>query len=170
MDRAREVFAESAILESMHRPAGSGRARPSASALYAAATQGDGAAGGEGWLAGHPPARRVHAHMLAQTALFGFAPLRAASSAALSERHGEGCRIRIERSRAEPDQFYVVVQLLGTPPSGRMPASLILCDRDDHCRRFPLPAMRDGIAQLIADADSDLMRLIDDPRTQVFLG
>jgi hypothetical protein len=170
MDRARETFVEMAVLDTLRRPVGSGRARPSASALYAAATQDNRDAGLQGELARNPLARRVHAAMLAQAALFTFGSLRAASSSVRSERHGEGCHIRIERSRAEPDQFYVVVQLLRDPPAGRTPASLILCDREDHCRHFPLPAMRNGVAQIIADADSDLMRLMDDPRTRVFLG
>jgi hypothetical protein len=49
------------------------------------------------------------------------------------------------------------------------PTSLVVCDSEDRVRRFALPTVRDGVAQMIAEADSDLMRLIGDPTTKVYL-
>lgn len=171
LERAREVFAELEAVDALLRPHAGRPRRPAASALYALAKDGEidqeDELGDE--LGDNARARRVHAHMLAETAQFTFGTLRAASAGAAAERHGDGCYIRIEQSRAEPDQFFIVVQVLRAPTSGQ-PRALIVCDHDDHCRRYPLPALHNGIAQFIAEAGSDLMRMMDDPKTRVFLG
>jgi hypothetical protein len=87
----------------------------------------------------------------------------------LPARYGDGCNIRIERSRAEPDQYFVVVELARDRAASLPPTALVVCDRQDRCRRFALPAVRNGIAQIIAEGDSDLMRMIGDPAARVFL-
>jgi hypothetical protein len=170
LERAREAFAEIDTVAALLRPSQPVRKRVAASALYAAADDDDADQEVADELKHNRHARRVHAHVLAQTAQFAFGTLRAASSGQSSERHGDGCHIRIERSRAEPDQYFVVVQLLRDASTGQAPTSLILCDHDDRCRRFPLPAVRNGVAQFIAEADSELLQLMGDPATRVYLG
>lgn len=159
----REIFAEIRDADALLRPATdrSQGKRLSAGMLYAAARDGENA------YSDHPGARRFYRHVVADTARFALPLARAASSGLAPARHGEGCNIRIERSRAEPDQYFVLVEL--AKDSRASPTSLIVCDGDDRCSRFPLPVARDGISQIVAESDSDLMRLISDPASKVYL-
>lgn len=156
-DHLRDIFGELQGTETLLRAA-SRPGRLTASALYAARDH-------ELELA--PAARRVHSRMVADSARAVLPFARAASSGAAARR-GDGCQIRIEQSRAEPDQYFVLVEL-AKGLAADAPTALVVCDSDDRCQRFPLPAARDGVAQLIADAGSDLMRLISDPSSKVYL-
>lgn len=165
--RAREAFAEIAVADALLRKAErKGTRRVAASALYGAARDGITVSSD---LLQSRTARQFFAHAIAESAVYTLSEARAASSGGPAARHGEGCHIRFERSRAEPNQYFVVVELQGERAE-RSPTSLIVCDREQHCRRFPLPEVRGGIAQIIAEADSDLVRLIGDPSTRVYLG
>ncbi|MHB1203929.1 MAG: hypothetical protein ACYCZX_00055 [Rhodospirillaceae bacterium] len=170
-ERVRELFTEMQDAGALLRPApdrGMSTKRVSASMLYAAARNGESEAI-EGVLSARRGARGFYRQVVADTARFALPQARAASSGLAPARHGEGCHIRIEQSRAEPDQYFVLVELARTAFSAPAPTSLIVCDEDDNCRRFPLPAAREGIAQIITDGDSDLMRLISDPASKVYL-
>lgn len=159
IDRLRDIFTEIQGAEALLRPA-PGR-RLGVAAVYAAAQ--NGSLGSDQ----QSSVRRVHSRMIADGARAALPFARAASSGAAARR-GDGCQIRVEQSRAEPDQYFVLVELTkGISTDG--PTSLVVCDSDDHCRRFPLPAARDGISQIIADGGSDLMKLINDPSSKVYL-
>lgn len=159
IDRLRDIFTEIQGAEALLRPA-PGR-RLNAAAVYAVAQ------GGSLGLDQSSSVRRVHSRMIADGARAALPFARAASSGATARR-GDGCRIRIEPSRAEPDQYFVLVEMAkGISTDG--PTSLVVCDSDDRWRRFPLPAARDGVAQIIADGGSDLMKLISDPASKVYL-
>lgn len=161
-EHLRHIFGElngaAALLRAVPR-----EGRMSAAALYAARDDMPDLA---------QPARRVHSRMVADSARATLPFARAASSLAQSAgataRRGDDCQIRIEQSRAEPDQYFVLVEL-AKGLAADAPTSLVVCDSDDRCRRFPLPAARDGVAQLIAEKESDLMRLISDPASKVYL-
>lgn len=144
------------------------RGRMTASRLYAAA-QRDEDAVVQGTLSESRGARAFHRRAVAAAALYSLPEARAASSGAALARHGEGCRIRTERSRAEPDQYFVMVEVTKGDRAASSPTSLVVCDSEDRVRRFPLPVVREGVAQMIADKDSDLLRLIGDPTTKVYL-
>lgn len=164
----RERFAEIEETEALLSPTGErSSARMPASRLYCAATSREGDPTVEAVLDGSLGARGFYRRAVAASSLFSLPEARAASSGAALARHGEGCRIRTEQSRAEPDQYFVVVEV--TRSERPAPTSLVVCDSEDRVRRFPLPALRDGVAQMIAEAGSDLLRLIGDPTTKVFL-
>src|SRR6185436_3671609 len=99
-DSAREIFAELQDAEALLRSGMQSRRRMNAAQIYAAAQGGalDPEAG--------PAVRRAHSLMVAESARFTLPFARAASSGAAARR-GDGCHIRIEQSRAEPDQFFV---------------------------------------------------------------
>lgn len=158
--RLRDIFTEIRAADALLRS--SDGKRLNAAAVYAAAQNGGLAPGDHA-----RSVRRAHGRMIAEGARAALPFARAASSGAAARR-GDGCQIRIEQSRAEPDQYFVLVEL-AKGLAGNEPASLVVCDGDDHCRRFPLPAARDGVAQIIADGDSDLMKLISDPASKVYL-
>jgi len=94
----------------------------------------------------------------------------AAGSEPVRERHGEGCRVRLQPSRAEPGQLYVIIEVL--PPSAPVdtPRALFVCDAENRCRRYLLPEPREGVVQLLAEAHSDLVRALEDTRSEVYLG
>ena len=162
-DRLREIFCEIQDADALLCAATPGKRR-SASAVYAAAR-----ADGNGLHDAGLGARRFYRQVVANTARFALPIARAASSTLAPARHGDDCHIRIERSRAEPDQYFVLVEMAKESFAAPLPTALIVCDSEDRCRRFPLPVARDGIAQIIADSDSDLMRLISDPSSKVYL-
>jgi hypothetical protein len=167
LEAMREAFAEIEQSKILLRPHQAGGGRVSASRLYAAAAQGADDAQVQATTGESRAARGLYRRTVAASALYSLPEARAASSGAALARHGEGCRIRTERSRAEPNQYFVVVEISQTAQS--QPTSLVVCDNEDRVRRFPLPTVRNGVAQMIAEADSDLMRLIGDPTTKVYL-
>lgn len=168
LERAREAYAECEAADVLLRRTERTGPRVSASQIYAAATTGESSVFIEGLLAASPSARAFLRRVVSANALFTMPEAIAASTAMPLARHGDGCRIRVERSRAEPDQFFVVVEL-ARQGEAAPPKSLVVCDAEDRCVRFPLPTVRNGIAQLIADSDSVLLRLIGDPTTRVYL-
>jgi hypothetical protein len=165
LDRLRETFGAIEDSDRLLRPTDGAR-HVSASKLYAAAVQDREDAEVAAALRESLAGRAFYRRAVAASALFSFPEIRAASSGTALARHGEGCRIRTERSRAEPNQYFVVVEVGNVD---RAPTSLVVCDSQDRVRRFPLPALRNGVAQMIAEADSDLLRLIGDPNTKVYL-
>jgi hypothetical protein len=170
LGRAREIFTEIEDAEALLYAVATGpkKRRIAASHVYAMA-QGATDPEIEILLRKNRAARSLYRQAVADTARFTLPEARAASSGNPPARLGEGCHIRVERSRAEPDQFFVVVQLPKETSERTRPTSLVVCDSEDYCQSFPLPAVRDGIAQIIADTGSDLMRLISDPTTRVYL-
>jgi hypothetical protein len=171
LEHVRALFIEMQDAESLLRPTAIqsvSRKRLSASALYTAAANADSGMI-EGALSDSRGARCFYRQVIADTARFALPLARAASSQLAPARFGDGCNIRIEQSRAEPNQYFVLVELAREPQNTPAPTALIVCDGDDRCSRFELPTARDGIAQFIADVDSDLMRLISDPASKVYL-
>jgi hypothetical protein len=167
LERVRTAFMEIQDTEALLAPSvtgGMSRGRLSASQLYAVARNGE-----SDMFNGAPGARGFYRRVLADTARYTLPAARAASSGLAPARHGDGCHIRIEQSRAEPDQYFVLVEMPTASFAAPAPTSLIVCDGEDLCRRFPLSAARDGVAQIIADSDSDLLRLISDPAARVYL-
>jgi len=169
LERARGVFGEIEEVTTLLRATpGNGATTIAPSRLFAHAT---GATTDDpdvqAVLLRSPATRAAYRRMLESSTRFTLPEAMAASSGGPAAREGEGCRIRFERSRAEPNLFFVIVEL--TDEAAEPPQALIVCDADDRCRQFPLPGMRDGIAQMIADENSDLMRFLGDPKSRAYL-
>ncbi len=93
--------------------------------------------------------------------------LAAAAGGEVTRRDGDGCRIRLETSLAEPDQTYVIIELAaGDAPA---PTRLFIIDAEDHCNAYRLPPSRDGVIQLLEDGGSALVQGLRDVQTEVFL-
>ena len=93
--------------------------------------------------------------------------LAAAAGGEIARRDGDGCRIRLESSLAEPDQTYVIIEL--TDRGAPAPARLFVVDAEDHCSAFALPPSRDGVIQMLEDGESPIVRGLRDVQTEVFL-
>jgi len=107
--------------------------------------------------------------LLEKTALRHVPRAVAASTGPVRERHGEGCRVRLQPSRAEPGQTYVIIEIAPPSDPAESPRALFVCDAGNRCRRYTLPEARDGVVQLLAEAQSDLVRALEDIRSEVYL-
>jgi len=113
------------------------------------------------------PLRKLYRKIIEETASYQIPEAMAASSGDYPVRHGNGCVISMESSRAEPDQIYVIIELTGDIIA--TPTSMFVCEEDENCMRFDLPEIKDGIFQLICDRQSKLVQLMMNPKTEAFL-
>ncbi len=105
--------------------------------------------------------------LLAKTAGYRCPRSAAAGTKVLESRHGQGFTIRLRPSRAEPSQVYVVIELLDR--AAEAPKALFIAERRDGLLKHALPEARGGTVQLLAETESDLIRALRNPRSEVFL-
>ena len=115
-------------------------------------------------------ARRIYRNYLQAAAIYRPGVAAAASTEAIPPRRGVGCTVRVEASQVEPDQYIIIVEIETSPPKGKAaPATLVLCDTQDHCHRFALPPAHRGVIQFIIAEDTEMLALLRDPRTEALL-
>lgn len=105
--------------------------------------------------------------LLSKTAGYRCPRSAAAGTRALESRHGQGFTIRLRPSRAEPSQVYVVIELLDR--AAETPKALFVAEHQEGLLKHALPEARGGTVQLLAETESDLIRALQDPRSEVFL-
>jgi hypothetical protein len=103
--------------------------------------------------------------LLRKTALHHFPRAAAASSGALTGRQGNGFKLRLRPSRANPAHVYVIIDVA----LDKTPGALFVCGDGRHYQKHALPEARNGTIQILAEADSDLIRALSDNATEVFL-
>ena len=91
----------------------------------------------------------------------------ASTDSDLRLRETDLCTIRIEPSRAEPDQVYVILEL--KDPAASPPDLLITSAADGAIETLALPQPDDGIIQLLLQADAAILLAMQDHATWVFL-
>lgn len=91
----------------------------------------------------------------------------AASSGQLEMRTGDGFQIQMKLSRASPDQVYVLIALSGT--LGRTPTTLVIRSAAGNYIKWPLPRPQSGVIQVLTDGASDALRLLRDPKSELYL-
>lgn len=167
LNQARQHFA--ALSESRALLEGDGLPAIAAGRLYTHATTVAPAPDGEleRALEGNLSLRRAYRDFVAAAASYRFGEVIAASTDQIPPRHGVGCRISVELSQSEADQFIVIVELGVTQKAA--PATLILCDPEDRCHRFPLPQAHRGVIQFIVQVDDPILPLLRDPGTEALL-
>ena len=163
---AARLFDAISTIGTLTRPAEEGRRIPFRR-LYDFATDGAADDALERAVNADPVLGRDLARLLARTCRHHLPRVAAASSGAITHRVIEGCRIRFEVSRAEPEQTYVIIEL--TDRDAPPPTTLFLRDGDGRSRKVPLPEGRDGVIQLLEGRDSDLLRGLRDIKTELFL-
>ena len=82
-------------------------------------------------------------------------------------RETDLCAIRIEPSRAEPDQVYVIIEL--KDPDASSPGSLITSASDGSLESMELPTDQGGVIQLLLEKDNALLMALSDHSSEVFL-
>lgn len=168
-----EAVAEAAFvaLETMARLAApaSGTAPPGPSALWAHVTGAAPIPRAElaAALLAFPALRETLAGLMARAALAaGPRVAAAATGMRLSERGGDGFRLRLLPARGEPDQTWVMIALDRPDPA---PTRLTVLPAAGPPETVPLAAPVDGAVQLLVETGSDLVRGLADPASTVFL-
>jgi len=118
-------------------------------------------------LAASPRLRADLDRILERTALYRFPLAAAASSGAVMQRDGEGYRIELRVSKAAQDQTYVSIAL-GTGVTAEPRAMLIQPPGEAPIKQDLGPPVN-GTIQILARSDSDLVRALKDPKTEVYL-
>ena len=111
--------------------------------------------------------RRAYKTLLKQSAYFQIPQAIAASSQAYPERHCDGCTLRLQASRAESSQLYLIIEVADTRRD--MPKTLTAFFDDETCIRLELPEARNGVIQTIIDAKSDMATLLANPKMEIYL-
>ncbi|MBT3703145.1 MAG: hypothetical protein HOE62_04455 [Alphaproteobacteria bacterium] len=82
-------------------------------------------------------------------------------------RETDLCAIRIESSRAEPDQVYVIIELKDAEANA--PRTLITSAAGGTLERLELPAAQGGVIQVLLQHDDAVLIALRDHGTEVFL-
>lgn len=171
IDDAREIFSRLAAMNDVLQEAtGTDIAAAITPAeLYAFALGHAGAAASkvEAGLRTSAPIRAAFKDLLERASGFHVPRAMAAASDDIDVREGADCRILVQPSEAAPGQVYVIVEL--THAGSRQPKVMHLMGAGDVYHRTELPEFHEGIAQLIVEATSEIIMLIQDPDTEVFL-
>lgn len=115
-----------------------------------------------------PALRRDFGHLLARTAEWRCPRAAAASSGRLETREGTDIRLRMKPSRGAEGQVYVLVEFIGGV-HGRQPRTLLVGGPDGDCARTDLPDQRDGCTQILVDECTEIVRLLRDAKTEIYL-
>lgn len=111
--------------------------------------------------------RRTYRTLLRNRASYHIEQAIAASSDLFPDRFCDGCKVRLQGSRADENQYYLIIELADKSRPG--PHKLTAFGRDETCAVLDLPDQRNGIVQTIIEADSPLGELLKDPKTEVLL-
>lgn len=116
-------------------------------------------------LAADPPLRADFALLLRRVAVLQVPAAAAAASGRLEARSGPGFKLRLARSRADPGQTYVVLELA----AGIAPRLLLILQDGAPVARLPLPEAAEGFAQVIVASDGPEAEALRDPRSELIL-
>ncbi len=112
-----------------------------------------------------PGLRADAERLLRKSALHHFPRAAAASSGPITQRQGNGFSLRLRPSRANPAHVYVIIEIA----PNKAPVALFVCGDGRRYQKHALPEARDGTIQILAEAESDLIRALSDTATEVFL-
>lgn len=118
-------------------------------------------------LAEAPAARKSYRTLIDQMSLVRLPQSMAAASDGLPVRNSEGCRIRLQESKAEPEQLYLIIELSGILKSD--PERLTVFDATDNSYSLDLAAPRNGVIQMIVERSEKIATLLSDPKSEAFL-
>ncbi|WP_135075468.1 hypothetical protein [Terasakiella sp. SH-1] len=111
--------------------------------------------------------RRAYRNLLKSQAFFHVPEALAASTDEYPERHCDGCVVRLQVSRAQENQLYLIIEL--SDQRRNIPFTLSVFGSDESCEMLDLPDARNGVIQTIINRQSGLARLLADPKTEIFL-
>ncbi len=148
---------------------GPASARPSPSALWAHVTGAAPIPRGElaAALLADPGLREALTGLMERSALATGPRVAAASTAErVTERSGDGFRLRLLPAQGATDQTWVMIELDRPDPA---PSRLTAQPADGPPESVALDPPVDGLVQMLAETSSALVRALADPATTVFL-
>jgi hypothetical protein len=92
----------------------------------------------------------------------------AASSEEFPTRQASGCQIKVEKSRAEESQYYIIITV--SDMDRIAPDLMTVIDQDNNIERLELPVPRSGIIQVSTDEKSGIPLMLKNPKTAIYLG
>lgn len=92
----------------------------------------------------------------------------AASSEEFPTRQASGCQIKVEKSRAEESQYYIIITV--SDMDRIAPKLMTVIDQDNNIERLELPVPRRGIIQVSTDEKSGIPLMLINPKTAIYLG
>lgn len=111
--------------------------------------------------------RRVYKSIVKAQSRFHIPQAIAASSEEYPERHVAGCSVRLQTSKAQSDQLYLIIEF--SDKKGDMPKKLVCVGSDETLADLDLPVGRNGVIQTIIETSSQLAKLLADPKTEIYL-
>ena len=115
-----------------------------------------------------PSLRQDFDRLLSRTAEWRCERAAAASSGLLETRDGKGFRVRLKPSRGAKGQVYLLVEFTGEVPN-TPPRSMLVKSPEGECIIRSVPELQGGMAQILCAVDDELVRLMRDPKTEIFL-
>jgi hypothetical protein len=114
-----------------------------------------------------PRLRRDLDRLLQRTATLLGPRASAASSGQLEARSGDGFQIQMKSSRAALGQVYVLITLTGA--RDRTATTLVIRSAAGEYVKWPLPRPQSGVIQILTEEASDALRLLRDPKSELYL-
>ncbi len=111
--------------------------------------------------------RANFARLAAKNALCRFPAAAAASSGVVASRECAGFQITMRKSRAEPSQVYIIIDLATRDDAP--PTHLFVLGEEIRYCKHSLPLPLDGTIQVLAEDGSDIVRALADHHSEVFL-
>ena len=118
-------------------------------------------------LAADPRLRRDLDRLLERRAGWHVPRAAAASSGELERREGDGFQVRLQPSRAAANQIYVLITLTGE--RRRDPTTLVVRSAAGDYVKWTLPPQQSGVIQVLVDDAALGLRLLRDPKSELFL-
>jgi hypothetical protein len=115
----------------------------------------------------NPQLARALDRLIAKTTTWHLPRAIAASSGLISRREAAGCVISFRESQADPRQIYVIIEIEESLRGG--PRALFVRTSDSSYRKFALPEPDGGTIQILTTSDSDLVRILQDVDSEIFL-
>ena len=163
-----QAYAELDAVDALLKPPSRGDGGPVMASELLAYACGEAAEAGrvKAALIRFPSMRGVLKDMVVRMSDYQMPEAIAASTKEFPERRTEGCRVRMEASRAEADQYYLIIELV---ESGEIPSVLTLCDAENEFEQITLPSPRRGVIQVIVTNESGIPDMLRDPKTAIYL-
>jgi hypothetical protein len=113
-----------------------------------------------------PAMRGILKDMVAKASDYQMPEAIAASTDEFPQRRTEGCKVRMEASRAEADHHYLIIEL---DEGRKIPSVLTLCDVEGKFEQLALPPPRRGVIQVTVTNNSGIPDMLRNPKTAIYL-
>lgn len=105
--------------------------------------------------------------LLAKNSVYHFPRVAAASSGVVTEREGDGFKVKLKESRADAGQVYIILIL--EDHVTETPKGLAAKTAEGDYVKLMLSDIEGGVAQMLEAEESDIVRALRDVKTELYL-